>query len=168
MFHAIQLWLGSQPLAPLVRDTVWIKALLESLHILADGLLLFSAAVICSRLMGLTSQSTPAAVIIRRYAPWIWSSLATAAVTGTILLTGAGRRGLDNPMFKVKLTAMIVAAAATAWIQFAAMRSPAPSSVPQPQRIAARLTGLVCILCWLATVFAGRLLAYSNAFFPQN
>lgn len=128
MFRAAQLWLGSLPVAPLVRDTVWVKALLESAHILADGLLLFSAAVICSRLMGLTNRAAPLADIVRRFAPWIWSGFAIAAVTGSLLLTGAGRRGLDNPMFTVKLTAMIAAVAATGWIQVAATRAPAPSA----------------------------------------
>jgi uncharacterized membrane protein len=168
MFHALQFWLGSLRLAALVRDTVWVKAVLESVHILANGLLLFSAIMICSRLAGFAGGTRALEPTLRRFSPWIWGSLAVAVFTGSILLTGAGRRGLDNPMFKVKLTMMMAAIAATAAIQALAVRTLASSTARWPQRLAAPIIGAACILLWLATVFAGRLLAYSSAFFPQD
>ena len=70
MFHALQLWLGSLRVAGLVRDIVWVKALLESVHILANGLLLFSATMICTRLAGFAGGTRALEPTIRRFSPF--------------------------------------------------------------------------------------------------
>jgi hypothetical protein len=163
MLHSIQAWLGETALAPVVRDAVWAKALLESVHILADALILFSGGMISARLLA----RAPAAETVRRFAPWLWSAFVVAAITGVTLLTGAGRRGLDNPVFQIKLSVMAGAVLLTATIQWSLWRNPAFWEAPG-RRIAAAVAGPACFLLWLATVFAGRLLAYSSAFFaPQ-
>jgi hypothetical protein len=165
MLHAIQAWLGDTALAAIVRDAVWAKALLESVHILADAVVLFSAGMISARLL----SGAPAADRVRRFAPWLWSAFAMAALTGVMLLTGAGRRGLDNPMFQIKLSALAGALLITAAIQLSLWRSPGFWDASSVRRVAAALAGPLCFLLWLATVFAGRLLAYSSAFFaPQS
>ena len=164
MLTALQTWLGQTALAPVVRDAVWAKALLESVHILADALILFSAGRIAARLL----TRAPVAETVRQCAPWLWSAFAVAAVTGVMLLTGAGRRGLDNPMFQIKLAALAGAVIMTAAIQLSLSRSPAFWDAAPARRMAGALAGPLCLLLWLATVFAGRLLAYSSAFFiPQ-
>ena len=68
-----------------MRDAVWAKALLESIHILADALILFSGGMIAARLMTRAQASDT----VRRFAPWLWSALAVAALTGGMLLTRA-------------------------------------------------------------------------------
>jgi hypothetical protein len=167
MFHAIQTWLAATPPAGFVRDVVWIKALLESVHILADGLVLFSVGAICVRIVR-SSSPDAAAESARRYAPWVWGALAAAVCTGLILLTGAGRRGLDNPMFQIKLAAMLSAALSTAGLQLSLARDAGFWTASPGRRTAAMMIGPLCFLLWLATVFAGRLLAYSTVFFePQ-
>ena len=164
MLHAIQTWLGGTALAPVVRDSVWAKALLESSHILADALILFSGGMISARFLA----RAPVAETVRRFAPWLWSAFAVAAITGVILLTGAGRRGLDNPMFQIKLSLLAGAVLMTAAIQLSLSRSPTFLEAAPGRRMAGALVGPLCFLLWLATVFAGRLLAYSSAFFaPQ-
>jgi hypothetical protein len=138
-----------------VRDTVWVKAILESVHILADGVLVFCAAMICVRAMGLSGS----AKMSGRFGPWLWGAFAVAALTGLMLLTGAGRRGLDNPIFTIKLSAILVAVVTTVLVQF--------WSKGAHRRIGGALVGAACLLGWLTTIFAGRLLAYSTAFFAQ-
>ena len=164
MLHAIQIWLGETALAPVVRDAVWAKALLESAHILADAIILFSGGMISARML----TGAPAADTIRRFAPWLWSALAVTVVTGVMLLTGAGRRGLDNPMFQIKLTVLAGALVMTGAIHLSLARSQTFWDAAPGRRAAAAVAGPLCFLLWLATVFAGRLLAYSSAFFaPQ-
>jgi hypothetical protein len=165
MLHAIQTWLGETALAPIVRDVVWAKALLESTHILADAVILFSGGMISARLL----TGAPAAETVRRFAPWLWSAFAVAAATGLMLLTGAGLRGLDNPMFQIKLSVLAGAVITTAAIQLSLARDLTLGDAASARRWAGALIGPLCFLLWLATVFAGRLLAYSSAFFaPQS
>ena len=165
MLHALQVWLGHTAIAPFMRDSVWGKPVLESSHILADALVLFSAALIAVRLL---TRPRDAAETVRRFASWLWSGFAAAAITGVMLLTAAGRRGLDNPMFQIKLSVLFGALLLTAGIQWSLARDPAFWGAAPTRRWAAVLIGPLCLMLWLATVFAGRLLAYSSAFFaPQ-
>jgi hypothetical protein len=168
MLHAIQDWLGTTALAPFVRDLVWAKVLLETAHILADSLILFAVGLLSLRLMRLAPRDPSAAEVARRFRPWIWSALAAAAVTGLMLLTGAGRRGLENPMFQLKLTTMVSAILLTAALQLTLARSPGFWDASPARRIGAQAIGPLCFLLWLATAFAGRLLAYSTVFFAPR
>jgi hypothetical protein len=167
MLAAIQAWLGETFLAMYVRDVVSVKALLESAHILANAVILFSVGTVGLRLMGLAGLSTPAQTMVRRFSPFIWSALAVVVVTGLVLLTGAGRRGLTNPMFAVKLTTMITAALATAALQVTLQSNAQFWEMTAARRASARLIAPLCFLLWVATVLAGRWLAYSQTFFPS-
>jgi hypothetical protein len=166
MLHDIQAWLGQTPLAPYVRDVVSVKALLESVHILANAVILFSAGMISLRLMGFAAHGQSISGMVRRFAPWVWSALIVVAVTGVALLTGAGRRGLENPMFAVKLATMAAAIATTALLQLTLESNAAFWEMSRGRQSAARIVAPLCFLFWLATVFAGRWLAYSSTFFP--
>jgi hypothetical protein len=166
MLHDVQAWLGATPLAPYVRDVVSVKALLESLHILSNAVILFSIGMIAMRLMGLAGRSQSAAGMVKRFAPWVWSALVVTAVTGLVLLTGAGRRGLENPMFGVKLATMAAAILATAALQLTLSANASFWELNPARRAGARVIAPLCFLLWVATVLAGRWLAYSSAFFP--
>lgn len=168
MLHDIQAWLGATALADYVRDSVSVKALLESAHILGNALILFSIGMIAMRLMGLAGRSHSVATMIKRFTPWVWGGLALVVITGAVLLTGAGRRGLDNPMFMVKLWTMAGAILATAVLQLSLSADISFWELTPGRRAAAKLIAPVCFLLWLATVFAGRWLAYSSSFFPPN
>jgi hypothetical protein len=168
MLHAIQGWLGTSALAPFVRELVWAKVLLETAHILADSLILFSVGLLSLRLLHVAPRSASAADIARRFRPWIWSALAAAVITGLMLLTGAGRRGLENPMFQLKMTTLVSAILVTAALQLTLAHSPGFWEVNPARRLGAKAIGPLCFLLWLATAFAGRLLAYSNVFFAPR
>lgn len=165
MLHNIQAWLGETTLAGWVRDSVPFKALLESFHILAIALVLFSVGMITMRLMGLAGRGESATAMVKRFAPWIWGSLAVVFATGLVLLTGAGRRGLDNPMFAVKAATLLGAIVLTLILQQALSANAAFWELTAGRRAAARLVAPLCFLLWLATVCAGRWLAYSSTFF---
>lgn len=168
MLHDIQAWLGGTALAGAVRDSVAFKALLESVHILGNAVILFSIGLVSMRLMGLAGRSQPVAGMVRRFAPWVWWSLLVVAVTGLVLLTGAGRRGLDNPMFAIKLWTMLGSIVLTGLLQLMLSASASFWELSPGRQTAARLAAPLCFLLWLATVFAGRWLAYSSTFFPPT
>jgi uncharacterized membrane protein len=168
MLHAIQGWLGATVLAPYVRTVVWAKVLLETAHIVADSLILFSAGLRSLRLIRRAPGGQSTADIAKRFGPWIWSGLAAAAITGLMLLTGAGRRGLENPMFQLKLTAMALAVLLSAALQLSLAHSAAFWQSSPTRRFGAAAIGPLYFLLWLVTAFAGRLLAYSNVFFPAR
>jgi hypothetical protein len=167
-WHGIQTWLGQTPMAAWVRDSVSTKALLESAHILGNAVILVSVGILALRLMGLAGRGQSVSGMSRRFSPWIWTGVVVVFVTGVVLLTGAGRRGLDNPMFQVKLVTMTVAILITAALQLTLASDAAFWELSPARRAAARLIAPVCFLAWIATVFAGRWLAYSTTFFAPT
>lgn len=167
-WRAIQTWLGTTPPAGWVRDSVAAKALLESAHILGNAVILVSIGMLALRLMGLAGRGQSVAGMMQRFSPWIWSGVVVVFATGVVLLTGAGRRGLDNPMFQVKLVTMLAAIGITIALQVTLAADTAFWELNPARRAAARLIAPLCFLFWLATVFAGRWLAYSSTFFAPT
>ena len=168
ILHAIQDWLGATALAPYVRNLVWARVLLETAHILAGSLILFSIGALSRQLVGLAPREPSAMELARPFGPWVWGDLAVAVLTGLVLLTGAGRRGLENPMFQLKLTAMVSASLLTALLQYSLPHNPAFRYSSRVRLLGAAMIGPLCFVLWLATAFAGRLLAYSNVFFADR
>jgi uncharacterized membrane protein len=154
---AWQTQIGGWPMGEAVSGVVWIKALLESVHILAMGLVMFVVAVTASR----SGVET-----VRRFAPWVWGGLAVVVVTGLVLLTGAGSgRGMATPMFQLKMALLLAAVAATALIQVLLETAPAWRTASPRHRIAAKAIAYAGLLLWMATACAGRWLAYGYILF---
>jgi hypothetical protein len=171
MQETLAVWqaaLGGSHIGGAVAGVVWVKALLEAPHILAMGLVLFSVGMICLRLAGLAARSGSLIEMERRFAPWVWGALIVVFVTGFMLLTGAGaRRGLTTPMFQLKMALMLASIAVTALLQFTLRSDHAFWELSPARRIAARMIAPACLLLWMATVCAGRWLAYSYVLFPD-
>jgi hypothetical protein len=130
------------------------------------GLVLFSVGMISIRLMGLAGRSESATALSRRFGPWLWAGMAMVLITGLVLLTGAGQRGLANPMFAVKMALMFAAILLTAALQASLAADTAYWELTPGRRALAKLLAPLCFLLWLATVCAGRWLAYWTTFFP--
>jgi hypothetical protein len=164
-----QATLGRSLVGEAVSGVVWVKALLESVHILAMGLVLFAVGMITARLAGLARGSGPLAQMERRFAPWVWGALVVVLATGLLLLTGAGpQRGLATPMFQLKMALMLASIAVTALLQASLRADPAFWELSPMRRAAARVIAPVCLLLWMATVCAGRWLAYGYVLFPES
>jgi hypothetical protein len=160
--------IGQSHIGYAVANIVWVKALLESAHILAMGLVLFSVGMIAARLAGLAGRSEPLAERISRFTPWVWGALIVVFVTGFLLLTGAGpRRGLNTPMFQLKMVLMLASIALTALLQITVRSDQDFWDLSPSRRIAARVMAPACLLLWMATVCAGRWLAYAYVLFPD-
>ncbi len=169
MFAAWQAAMGHWPIASAVRDVVWVKAMLESIHILAMGLVLFAVGMITVRLAGLTPRSGSITEMVRRFAPWIWGSLVVVFLTGLILITGAGaRRGLPTPMFQLKMVMMVISILVTAALQLTLQADASFWELSPVRRLGARLIAPVCLLLWMFTVCTGRWLAYGYILFPDS
>jgi hypothetical protein len=165
---AWQAAMGQWPIASAVRDIVWVKALLESVHILAMGLVLFAVGMITLRLSGLAGRSSSLTEMMRRFTPWIWGALVMVFITGLVLLTGAGaRRGMPTPMFQLKMMVMVVSILTTAALQLTLQSNAAFWEMTAGRRIAARVIAPVCLLLWMFTVCTGRWLAYGSVLFPD-
>ncbi len=154
-------WLQSTPLSLSVRRISWLIPMMQTLHILANGLVL-SAIIMIDLRVWRRAGAEPLADRVRRLLPWLWSALGVLTATGLVLVLGTPRRTLLDPTFHVKMLIMAVAIVAT--VALAAMlRRTAPEHVAPEPASAGRMTGILAsaagaatLLLWLGATIAGR------------
>ena len=148
-------WLANLPVGQVLRRINWVVPWLQTLHILANAILLSSIIMIDLRIWGL-SQSQTVAERARRFQPWIWASLFVLAVTGVLLMTVTPRRTLLDITFQTKMAVTGMAAVATIALQFVLR----PNAVAWDGKSVARaLAGTLATLAfvlWMGATLAGR------------
>ena len=149
-------WLQSTPLSLSVRRISWLIPMMQTLHILANGLVLAAIIMIDLRVWR-RAAAEPIADRVRRLLPWLWSALGVLTVTGLVLVLGTPRRTLLDPTFQAKMLIMVVAIVAT--IALTAMLrgiTPEPASARRMTGVLASVAGAATLLLWLGATIAGR------------
>jgi uncharacterized membrane protein len=142
-------WLQSTPASLAVRQSSWLIPLMQTLHILANGLVLSAIIMIGLRVWG--SRVEPLGDRLRRLLPWLWAAMGVLTATGVVLILSTPRRTLLDKTFQVKMLIMAVAIVAT--LALAAMlRRASPDGAG---RVAATLAAATLLL-WLSVTLAGR------------
>ncbi len=146
-------WLTGLPLSLAMRRIGWLFPLLQTIHILAIGMMLSSVIMISLRLWGV-SRAQAIAACGHRYLPWIWTSLIVLIATGVVLVVG-NPRTLRDPALQVKLWLMVPAVATT--LVFAlAMRGDALWEKNRGVRGTMSLAAITALVLWVGVTLAGR------------
>ena len=145
-------WLQGSPWSLAVRQISWLIPLMQTLHILANGLVLSAIIMIDLRVWG-RSQTEPLRDRVRRLLPWLWAAMGVLTATGLVLILGTPRRTLLDKTFQVKMLMMAVAIAATIALAVA-LRRMAPGGISAGR--AAGVIAATTLLLWLGVTLAGR------------
>ncbi len=146
-------WLAALPLGLAMRRLPWLFPLLQTLHILATGMMLSSAIMISLRLWGVSHTQT-IDERRRRYLPWMWGALIVLTLTGTALIVG-NPRSLRDPALPVKLVMMMAAIAAT-MVVAEAMRGEAYWNKSPRVRTMMGAVATAMLVLWFGVTLAGR------------
>jgi hypothetical protein len=141
----------------MIRASSWVIPLLQTIHILAIGMILSAVVMIDLRIWGL-SRSQTLGQLCHRFVPWIWAAVVLLTVTGAglILAATARRTPLLDPTFQVKMLLMALAMAATLILQFAWLRDGAGGDGRGGTRAAAAVAASAMLVLWIAVTLAGR------------
>jgi hypothetical protein len=151
-------WLEASGLSRWVREanTVLAFPLLVVLHALGLALLAGVATAINLRVLGV-ARGVPL-VAMRGFLPAAWVGFAVNAVSGVMLLIGYPTKALTNPVFYAKLALL----AAAIWLLLQIDRVVLSSTESATADRSGRRLAALSLLTWMATVAAGRLLAYTH------
>jgi hypothetical protein len=153
-------WLSGTSVSVAFQTAEWFVPLVQTIHILAIGVLLTACYVIALRISGITRGSRPLASMVIQSGPWIWSALGILLVSGALLTITEPARELLNWAFRIKMI-MVAALAVMAYgIQLPLTRNPAYWDQAASRRLSARLIGAMILLLGAAIVTAGRWIAY--------
>jgi len=162
MYDQFIIWLDKTSLSQLFKVTDWLVPAVQSVHILAIGVVFSSTVVILLRVAALSPRDVQVTALNRRLLPWIWWSLLVLLISGIILIITEPGRALTNPFFFAKMALIAVFAVLARYYQVAVRNAPAPWNEVSAPRPGVRPVSAIVLLILLAIVFCGRWIAYYN------
>ena len=96
-------------LAGLIRDSTWLFAAIESLHLLGLTLLGGAVLLVDLRLLGLGLRQHSLANVEREAQPWLVAGLAVMLPTGFLMFASEAVKCYENGAFWVKMTSLLLA-----------------------------------------------------------
>jgi len=148
------------PFSTMLREITWIIPTAQSIHILAIATVIGSALVSDLRLAGVIATDESPATVVRRYLPWMWTSLIILLLTGSLLVIAEPARTLANTVFWTKMVLVLGAFALTLFFRKPLLN---PEFRVEHARwwAAAKPAAWLSLIIWVAIIFCGRWIAYT-------
>jgi hypothetical protein len=147
-------WIENSALGTFIRETpsVFVYPAILTAHTLGMAVLAGGSIAINLRILGFAPGIALAA--LQRFFPLLWLALAVNAVSGVLLLIAYPTKALTNPVFYLKLALVVLALFVLRRIETGVLGG-------APAARGGRLLAAASLACWIATIIAGRLLAYT-------
>jgi len=163
MLYSISEWLTHTGASQGIRNVAWIVPATQSVHILAIAAVMGTIVLIDLRVLGLAAHSQTVGGMVRRLTPALWIALLVLLITGSILVLGEPNRSVVNPAFLFKMFMLAIVVALTLF--FIAPVREDENYWSGPGRAAmGKVIAAISIGIWIAIIFAGRWIAYTNPF----
>lgn len=144
-----------------LRNVPGLPPIAQTLHLVSIAVVLGSIVIFNLRVLRLMVPSQDPVEMSRRLAPWTWGALPVLLASGSLFVLARPHRYFVNPVFGIKLAALI-AACVLAAIGYALARR------GKTESLRARGVAFAGLLAWVATIFAGRWIAYVDYLFPPE
>ena len=150
-------WCEATALGQLVRNSLWLFPVIESIHLLGLSLLGGAVLLVDLRMLGLGLKGRSISELARDTRPWLGAGVGTMAVTGTLLFLSEAVKCYHNPSFWVKVTTLPIA------LLFCyAIRERVARSAGGSPTVATRLAALGSLALWFTVAAAGRWIGFSS------
>ncbi len=151
------LWLEETPFSTWMRESG--PAFFGSLifHSVAMGFVVGVHVAMNLRILGM-APGIPLS-LMRRFFPVLWVGLVVVSLSGVLLLIAYPAKALTNPVFYLKLGAIVTALFITRSLAKGVLQEPSYDAVRAPKK--ARVLAALSLLLWAGAVTSGRLLAYT-------
>ena len=153
-------WLEQTSVGSGVRESLWLFAALETVHLLGMAALVGTATVFDLRLLGWMMRRERVSTLAQRLLPWSWVSFAVQVVTGTLLFSAEATKVYDNPAFRLKMLLLLLAGAHALIFQWVVYRDVVTWDDSPVLPVGAKVAGSISILLWLGIVAAGRFIGF--------
>ena len=149
-------WLEKTPVSIALQTAEWIIPTVQTVHIMAIGLVMSAVLMIDLRLMGWAWAEQPLTRVAARFMPVVWRTLPVLLLTGLVMIIAEPARSLENGAFQLKmlLLALVVACTVVVSRRIGANRWNASSGWLR------RGFPVLSLVLWVGIVFAGHWIAY--------
>jgi putative copper export protein len=147
-------WLGDAPASLFIRDSVWIYAIDQCLHLVALAVFAGAVLIVDLRLLGGGLKDRPIAQVARDAQPWLVWALVGLVVTGIPQLMSNAIKEYYSIIFWIKMGLLLPAFIFT----FTIRNKVAMSAQSGPGSFQTKLVGLVSIALWAGVAISARLI----------
>ena len=156
MLEEFAAWLSKTSLSVLIQNhNGWVIPTIQSVHIVAIGIVLTSVLMIDLRVLGLAAGDQTLRQTTSRFFPWLSGSLVVLLATGVLMVVGEPVRELLSLSFWLKML-LVATGTFIASIFKIALRNEASILDRRGVKVLAILT----LAVWVGVVILGRLIAY--------
>ena len=154
-------WLSQTSLSILIQTHyAWVIPTIQSIHILAIGVVLSSVLAIDLRILGWAGNDQTLTETRNRFGPWLSWALLVLLVSGVSMVIGEPRRELLNFSFWLKMFLVSVGTLIAAIFLFTLKRNEDHWEQTLVHRRAVKVLAILTPLIWVGIVILGRLIAY--------
>ena len=154
-------WLEATPVGLMIRESTYGFQVTVAVHLMAITLSVGTLVWFDLRLLGVSMTGYQASMMYRRLMPLMFTGFALMFISGFMLFIAFATAAYDNVYFRIKIAAMLLAAAnAFLYHRFTERRIAEWDASPKPPR-GARAAGWISICVWLVVIVAGRLMSYT-------
>jgi hypothetical protein len=155
-------WLSATPLSLAIQTHDWVIPTVQSVHIVAIGIVLASVFMIDLRILGLASLDQTLTQTTRRFGPWLSGALWVLLVTGLLMVVGEPARELLAFSFWFKMCLVAIGTAIAVVFRMSLDKHAERWEHGLVNRVGIRTLAIVTLLVWIGVVFLGRLIAYDH------
>ena len=142
-------------LGHLMRNVGWLFPVIETLHLLALGLLGGTVLIVDLRLLGAVFPQEPVSRVARGVEPWMIGGLAAMLVSGVPLFFSEAVKLYANGAFRMKMILLVLAVV----YNFTAHRLVVLGDTP-PSPMRGRMAALVSLAMWGGVGLCGRAIGF--------
>jgi hypothetical protein len=159
LLHLCQ-WLHDSAIGTSIRESSYAFPIIETIHVLGITLLVGTVAVVDLRLLGILFKHEKVSSIVRQVLPLTWSGFVVMFASGLLLFWSEAEKAYANPLFRIKLVLLLLVGLNPLIFHSTVYRSVArwDDALVVPRQ--ARMTAILSLTLWSATIVAGRAIAY--------
>jgi hypothetical protein len=154
-------WLSQTALSVAIQSHEWIIPTIQSIHIIAIGVVLSSVFMIDLRIFGLAGRDQSLVETTERFGPWLSGALIFLLATGIVMVIGEPARELLAFSFWFKMCLIAIGTTIATAFRIALRRN---EHYWEKSVVSWRIKSLalLTLLVWLGVVILGRLIAYDH------
>lgn len=154
-------WLQSLPWAAGIKTSSWQFPVIESVHSLGIAVMLWPAAILDMRLLGVVMRRRRVSSVAMQFLPWVWTGFTTMVLTGALLFAAEAVKSWNSPFFRVKVVLIGVAGLNALVFHKTVFGNVKDWDESDRCPARARIAAACSLVVWIGVVAMGRALAYA-------
>jgi len=153
--------LESSGVATTIRSSLYLFAVIESVHVMGLATVFGTIVVIDLRLLGIASSDRPFTNIASDVFRWTWLAFAVTATSGLLMFVTNAGSYYQNVYFRAKMALLVLAALNMLLFEFTARRSVREWDRQPVAPPVGRMVAAISLAVWISVIVLGRWVGFT-------